>query len=317
MPTSYTFGSSVGTTGRAGFYDGTDGTVTAVVDDGSIQAGDAVTLSGFDVNTRSLSGLSDGNAYYLGTSTFNGHTGYVFGLSDTVDDNEAFFVVFTGEEGNSMGVAMSAMRFASDPGAEPLGSEPACFATGTRIAVPGGERPVEDLRPGDLVTISDGRAVPVRWIGRQTVHKAFCSQRTQPVRVGAEALGPGQPHADLVLTSDHALVIDGFAITAGALANGTTIAAVPLEAQPDQMTFHHVETEAHEVLLANGAPAETFGGGATRRLFDNYRDYVDRYGAERDIPEMPLPRILSARLVPAAIAARLARRADRLLPEPA
>ena len=40
-----------------------------------------------------------------------------------------------------------------------------CFARGTRIATLDGERPVEDLREGDLVLTADGRAVPVMWMG--------------------------------------------------------------------------------------------------------------------------------------------------------
>ena len=52
--------------------------------------------------------------------------------------------------------------------------------------------------------------------GGQTLH---------PVRVSAGALGNGLPHTELVLTADHALIIDGLAINTGALVNGTTITA--------------------------------------------------------------------------------------------
>lgn len=48
-----------------------------------------------------------------------------------------------------------------------------CFLAGTRIATPAGEVPVETLRPGDLILTADGRAVPVRFLGRQTVHARF------------------------------------------------------------------------------------------------------------------------------------------------
>ncbi|WP_240661736.1 Hint domain-containing protein, partial [Nioella ostreopsis] len=48
-----------------------------------------------------------------------------------------------------------------------------CFAAGTLIATAAGEVPVEDLRIGDSVTTAEGRAVSVKWIGRQTVHTRF------------------------------------------------------------------------------------------------------------------------------------------------
>lgn len=178
-----------------------------------------------------------------------------------------------------------------------------CFAVGTLIATPEGETTVETLQIGDLVTTADGRAVAVKWIGRQTVQKYFAGDRARPVRVAAGALGEGLPHTDLVLTADHALILDGLAINAGALVNGTTIT---LERAPQIATYYHVETEGHEVILANGAPAETYVDYIQRRVFDNYADYVDLYGDDRTITEMNLPRISAARLVPNAIRACLA-----------
>ena len=150
---------------------------------------------------------------------------------------------------------------------------------------------------------ADGRAVPVKWIGRQTIVSLFAGDPARPVRVTAGALGNGLPHTDLVLTADHALILEGFAINAGALVNGTT---VTLDPAPDRATYYHVETEEHDVILANGVPAESFVDYVGRTAFDNYAEYVDLYGQERGIGEMPLARISSARLVPRALRARLA-----------
>ena len=182
-----------------------------------------------------------------------------------------------------------------------------CFLTGTLIATPEGERAVETLAPGDLVTTADGRAVPVVWVGRQTMHKLFSPpERFCPVRVRAGALGAGLPHSDLRVTADHALILDGMAICAGALVNGTTIAYDPIGSLPERVTYHHVETERHEAILANGAAAETYVDYVARRTFDNHAEYRALHGEERTIPEMDLPRIAAARLVPPTIRARLA-----------
>ncbi|MCC1491444.1 Hint domain-containing protein, partial [Cognatishimia sp. F0-27] len=174
--------------------------------------------------------------------------------------------------------------FSTDIDIDPF---PVCFAAGTLIAAPDGERAVETLAIGDPILATDGRTVPVRWIGRQTLHKIFTpADRFVPVRVTQGALGDGLPHTDLVLTADHALIIDGLAINAGALVNGTTITYDPMDSLPDRVTYYHVETEDHDVILANGAPAETYVDYVQRRVFDNYQEYVDLYGEERTIAEM-------------------------------
>lgn len=177
-----------------------------------------------------------------------------------------------------------------------------CFAAGTWIATPGGEALVEDLRIGDLVTTADGRAVPVKWIGRQTIEKRLAGQRAQLVRIAAGALGN---HSDLHVTADHGMVLDGYVVNASALVNGHSIDWVPIGDTPAVQTVYHLETEAHNVILANGAQAETFVDAATRENFDNYSEYLAMFGAERLVPEMNAIRISCRRLLPDDIQYRL------------
>ena len=185
--------------------------------------------------------------------------------------------------------------------------EAACFLAGTRIATPEGERPVEGLAIGDPVCTADGRDVPVRWIGRQVLRATIGreGEHLRPVRIRAGALGHGLPRTDLMVTADHGMILDGLVINAGALVNGDTIDWVPLADLPASFTVYHVETEAHDVILANGAPAETFIDYVGRSAFDNHAEYLALYGCERIIPEMARPRISTARLLPEAIRARL------------
>jgi hypothetical protein len=99
--------------------------------------------------------------------------------------------------------------------------EVACFMPGTLISTPEGARSVETFKPGDLVITAQGRAVPVRWIGRQTVSRMFGDpMRILPIRITAGALGCNLPARDLLLSPDHALLIDGLLVQAGALVNG-------------------------------------------------------------------------------------------------
>jgi hypothetical protein len=180
-----------------------------------------------------------------------------------------------------------------------------CFGPGTLIATPEGEMAVEDLTIGDAVLTADGRAVPVLWIGRQTVKTRHATPRQEPVRIRAGALGQGLPYCDLVVTADHGMLVDGLLINAGSLVNGTTIAFVPLAKLEARVTYYHIEVAAHEVILANGAPTESFVDYAGRHGFDNHDAYIARYGAERLIPEMAVPRVSSRRMLPDGVRARL------------
>ena len=133
----------------------------------------------------------------------------------------------------------------------------ACYAAGTRIATPRGEVAVEELQVGDLVqTVLREATAPIIWIGRRQVH---CAQHPKPrqvwpVCVAAGAFGPGRPHEELVLSPDHAVYVNEVLIPIQHLVNGSTIRQVPV----DQITYHHIELPQHDVVLAQGLPAETY-----------------------------------------------------------
>ena len=174
-----------------------------------------------------------------------------------------------------------------------------CFATGTRIATPDGDKPIEMLRAGEKVLTHDGRSVPVIWRARQSIaNPRNLSVGRSPVRIEAGALGPNLPDAPLTVTADHALLFDDMLINAGTLVNGATIRLLPLEEMPARFNYWHVELEEHECVVANGVPAESFIDYVGRSGFDNYDDYLDLVGADRLIAEMPLARISTHRLVP-------------------
>lgn len=179
--------------------------------------------------------------------------------------------------------------------ADPTQTLLVCFLPGTLIATPEGEVAVESLSIGDAILTADGRAVPVRWIGRQTVTTLFGPPESRsPVVIEAGALAEAIPHSDLRVTADHALILDGIAVNAGALVNGTTIRRIPRAELGERYTVFHIETEGHEAILANGAPTETFVDNVARARFDNHAEYLALFGAESPVAEMALPRAASA-----------------------
>ena len=186
-----------------------------------------------------------------------------------------------------------------------------CFCTGTQIATPAGAVAVETLAPGDLVSLADGRALPVRWLGLQTVSRRFADPvNTLPVRIRAGALGENLPQRDLLLSPAHALLIGGLLVQAGALVNGTSI--VRDTAVPDMFTYWHIELDEHAVLLAEGVPAESLLDAAEYVAFDNAAGRPDLPG---DYAELPYPRVRSARHLPPHVRRALDARAAVLAGE--
>ena len=180
-----------------------------------------------------------------------------------------------------------------------------CFLPGTLVATPAGERMVEDLAAGDMVLTAREDAVPLKWVGRSVVSTRFGpAGRLMPVRFASGSLGgqPLLPHRDLTVTADHAVLVDGILCEAGALVNGTTITRAPLTELGESYTVYHVETDAHEIILANGAPAETFVDNASRKAFDNYAEFEALYGEHPpEMVELPHPRAANARQLPRRI----------------
>jgi hypothetical protein len=180
-----------------------------------------------------------------------------------------------------------------------------CFLAGTMIATPDGEVAVETLKPGDLVLTADGRSVPVRWLGINTVSTRFAEpQRSLPVRITAGALGRGLPRRDLLLSPDHAVLVGGVLAQAAALVDGAGIRRET--AMPEIFRYYHVETAAHDLILAEGTPAETFVDNVSRMAFDNWAEFLEICGGEPPTGEMDYPRVKSFRQLPPALRQQLA-----------
>ncbi len=144
---------------------------------------------------------------------------------------------------------------------------PPCFAAGTRLLTAAGEVPVAALATGDLVATRSGRLRPVKWIGWRRVEPARHArpQDVWPVRIQEAAFGAGVPHSDLLLSPDHAVYWQGVLIPVRCLCNGTTIRQEAVAA----IDYYHVELDAHDVVLAEGLPAESYLDTGNRDAFAN------------------------------------------------
>ena len=180
-----------------------------------------------------------------------------------------------------------------------------CFLEGTLIKTPEGERSVESIKMGDNVMSADGRELTVRWMGHETIRNGIgASIHKAPIKITAGAFGDGLPLSDLYVSNAHAFLLDGHLVVASALINRETITAVPFSDMPSEFTYWHIETEEHELVVANGVAAETLSGAPERKDFDNYDSYVAQYGADRIIQPMAYPRIKDVAQMPEALLER-------------
>jgi hypothetical protein len=245
---------------------------------------------------------------YLGTMTDTG--GNILGI---VGEREGIRYLFTEQSGLDSAQTLQLQSAGGSGGTQwSLQNDgPLCFMPGTHVATPSGEVAVEALKAGDLVLTAEGASAPVRWIGHQTFSRLFGDPaRILPIRIRAGALGGGLPRRDLRVSPDHALLVDGVLVQAGALVNGTSI--LRDEAAPLTFTYFHVELADHALVLAEGVPAETFIDNVDRMAFDNWAEHEAIADSAAPMAELPLPRVRAARQLPAGTRARLAATASEL-----
>ncbi len=142
-----------------------------------------------------------------------------------------------------------------------------CFAAGTRIATPDGAMAVDDMQPGQPVLTASGETRPAIWIGRRTIdcRRHPAPEIVWPVRIRAHAFGDNLPARDLSVSPNHALYLDSVLIPARLLIDGDAVAQIPT----DRIEYLHIELADHDILLAEGLPAESYLDCGDRSLFAN------------------------------------------------
>jgi hypothetical protein len=231
----------------------------------------------------SFSGLDAATTYTLTISVDNANVNIYdtidtnFGDTDTVTDTganlqadtQALGLFLTSTSWSALSYPLTISLALTAPDSVALGSEEvACFAAGTSILTARGEVAVESLAVGDhVVAVRRGGFAAIRWIG----HRRIAVRRhprpwdVNPIRLRAHAFGPDRPHRDLLLSPDHAVFVDGTLFRARDLLNGATI----VQEDVHEIAYFHVELDRHDVLIANGLPAESFLDTGNRGAFSN------------------------------------------------
>jgi len=116
------------------------------------------------------------------------------------------------------------------------------------------------------------------------------------------------PTRDLWVSPEHALYIDGVLAPSALLVNGATITQVE---RIDRLEYFHIELDTHEVILAEGTPAESFVDCDNRFMFQNGAEFARLHPADnRPSWEFCAPRLKADSAEPRAIRATLLERAE-------
>jgi hypothetical protein len=252
---------SLGDAGQTVVFDG-PGTLSLLA---SSYDGHAV-YSYSDQFAPDIEGFASGDTIDLG-GTASGVIGYDGGTLSLLQ-NTALGASDTLEL--AVGPGYSLARFAyvtTGADSSQLTLSAACYGIGTRIATPSGAVPIETLAVGGVVATHGGAARQIRWIGYRDID---CRRHPRPAEVWpivvqAGAFGEGQPLTTLTLSPDHAVFAEGVLIPIRHLVNGATIRQEPCET----VSYWHVELPAHDVILAEGLPCESYLDTGNRAAFAN------------------------------------------------
>ncbi|MEM9214548.1 MAG: Hint domain-containing protein [Cyanobacteria bacterium P01_F01_bin.150] len=255
------------------------------------------------------------------------NTGLTLGQTAVEISGDADFLVYIGDRNMNASELLASINNSANweiedgPGDQsndgigrdlPFESEPfECFLTGTRLLTDIGEKRVEELAIGDRLQTLDGTLEKIKWIGIQTCYnndKTNHPLRTYPIKVKAGALGPNCPIRDLYVSPDHALLVEGILVNAGAMENGDSI--VQIQPTDEAFIYYHIELERHSILIADGAPAESYlPQKQDRNTFDNGAEYRAMYPDSNMQALLPMnyPRVSSKRQLPRFIAKHIAK----------
>lgn len=140
------------------------------------------------------------------------------------------------------------------------------LVAGTRVSTPRGLRPVEDLRPGDLVITRDDGPQPVRHAVRRNVGAQSIAddREARPAVILAGSFAPGVPARDLRLSRRARVLLCGWradrtSAYSGVLAPAGTLidrSGVVPDMGSSGATLVHLVLDGHGVILAEGLGVE-------------------------------------------------------------
>ncbi len=218
-----------------------------------------------DNGTTTIANKGDDNVDLLILSVSNGaDVRYFLIPSDTLGDLPNITSITLGAYKTAAGSDATLDAFANN-------TVTICFTQGTLIKTITGEHPVETLAVGDLVLTMDNGFQPIRWIGSQrlTADDLALKPELRPVRITSGALGAGLPQRDLLVSRHHRILsrsqiarnMVGCPEVLVAAKDLVFLGGIGMANDIDQVIYWHFMFDTHQVVYAEGAPAESLFAG--------------------------------------------------------
>ncbi len=146
-----------------------------------------------------------------------------------------------------------------------------CFAAEVMIETDRGPVAAGALAVGDLVRTRDAGFQPVRWVGRRSLDAAElgANPALRPIVIRKGALGRDLPLADLTVSPQHRILMRsqlaqrmfGTNEVLVAAKQLLQIAGIDIAQDRGEVTYVHFLFDDHQIVLANGAEAESLHTG--------------------------------------------------------
>ncbi|WP_424940001.1 Hint domain-containing protein [Aliiroseovarius sp. S253] len=146
-----------------------------------------------------------------------------------------------------------------------------CFVRGTLIDTADGQVAVENLQVGDYVKTVENGLQRINWIGTShfSAEQIKASPKLYPIRIRQHALGQGLPTRDLLVSRQHRMMVTSKIVqrifnTDCVLVGACKLVDIPgidVDRTINEVEYHHILLEGHDVIFAEGAPTESFFTG--------------------------------------------------------
>ncbi|WP_299354605.1 Hint domain-containing protein [uncultured Shimia sp.] len=276
--------------------------------DGSIIDGDNASNESPNDTTQTYSG--NAIAWDWTVQVNDGTNNYEIGVLDYDDDGDgsfdypggeqAYFLVFFGDI-PPLNTTLTIGTITDNGPSIDVDTAVPCFVEGTEIETPNGPVAIETLQVGDKVMTLDNGPQAIRWIGCRELglRELVLKPRLHPIRIVADALGPGMPSRDLCVSPQHRMFVRSPIVKRMFGVDEALIPAIKLVGIPgifvdrisQPVTYLHLLLDNHEVLFAEGAPAESLltGPEAMKSIGEDarqeLRDIFPDLDLEHHVPE--------------------------------
>lgn len=232
-----------------------------------------------DIGSQSLTSdtVYNGTTYSAGDHVGANYS-YIIrpaGSTDPADDIQIWIVRIGGVSGDSVGIVSDARlvpgttydfvalpEFADSPTVA-YSSVYVCVTADTMLLTQAGPRQAGTLATGDRLLTLDNGPQPILWVARQEARFTTRDDPGRPILFPPGVLGDDAPATHLRLSPQHRVLIRD---AAGRQVLGPAKALVDLQGVRvmrgvASVTYCNFLLPGHEIILANGAPVESFYPG--------------------------------------------------------